>query len=314
MFKNSLAGLLNTSSELRNLLILIFASYGGLSAQGIHNLEIPKSKSLGSVISHKAYTLEYNETHEQASWVAYVLTKEKNIRVVERSNTFLPDPLVKTGSAENGDYTKSGYDRGHLAPAADMGWSAVTMAESFYYSNMSPQVPAFNRGIWKRTEELVRTWAMEYDSLYIVTGPVLNGHFPSIGANQVSIPHYYYKVILDYHRPEVKAIGIIMPNAASSESIQHFAVSVDSVEHLTGIDFFPLLNDIEESELEKQLCIPCWQWDAISSKSGSVSPNKDSVKSPNQTGEAMQCMGTTKSGGRCKRMTKDADHRCYQHK
>ncbi len=298
--------------------IVICFSYSlSIPAQGIRNLEIPKTQSHGAVISHVAYTLEYNETHEQASWVAYVLTKEKTVRVAERTNKFLSDPMVKTGSADNGDYSKSGYDRGHLAPAADMGWSAKTMAESFYFSNMSPQVPAFNRGIWKRTEELVRTWAIAYDSLYIVTGPVLNGKLPSIGANQVSIPNYYYKVILDYHQPEVKAIGIIMPNADSSEPIQHFAVSVDSVEHLTGIDFFPLLNDVEESKLEKQTCIPCWQWDAHSIKSGntgSVTPHKDSGKSGVQTGESMQCTGTTKSGNRCKRMTNDADHRCYQHK
>jgi endonuclease G len=298
--------------------IVICFSYSlSIPAQGIRNLEIPKTQSHGAVISHVAYTLEYNETHEQASWVAYVLTKEKTVRVAERTNKFLSDPMVKTGSADNGDYAKSGYDRGHLAPAADMGWSAKTMAESFYFSNMSPQVPAFNRGIWKQTEELVRTWAIAYDSLYVVTGPVLNGNLPTIGSNHVSIPNYYYKVILDYHRPEVKAIGIIMPNAPSSESIQHFAVSVDSVEHLTGIDFFPLLNDVEELKLEKQLCIPCWQWNAHSSNSGntgSVTPHKDSGKSGVQTGESMQCTGTTKSGNRCKRMTNDADHRCYQHK
>jgi endonuclease G len=301
-----------------NLLICICFSLS-LPAQGIRNLEIPKTKSKGAIITHAAYTLEYNEAHEQASWVAYVLTKEKTVRVAERTNKFLSDPMVKTGSADNGDYAKSGYDRGHLAPAADMGWSAKTMSESFYFSNMSPQVPAFNRGIWKRTEELIRTWAIAYDSLYIVTGPVLNGNLPSIGANQVSIPQYYYKVILDYHQPEVKAIGIIMPNAASFYPIQHFAVSVDSVEHLTGIDFFPLLSDVEESKLEKQLCIPCWhwQWDAHSSNSGntgSVTPHKDSGKSGVQTGGSVQCTGTTKSGNRCKRMTKDSDHRCYQHK
>jgi endonuclease G len=301
-----------------NFLFCICCSFS-LPAQSIQHLEIPKTKNKGAIITHAAYTLEYNETHEQASWVAYVLTKEKTVRVAERTNKFLSDPMVKTGSADNGDYAKSGYDRGHLAPAADMGWSAKTMAESFYFSNMSPQVPAFNRGIWKRTEELVRTWAIAYDSLYIVTGPVLNGKLPSIGANQVSIPQYYYKVILDYHQPEVKAIGIIMPNAPSFYPIQHFAVSVDSVEHLTGIDFFPLLSDVEESKLEEKLCIPCWhwQWDAHSSNSGntgSVTPHKDSGKSGVQTGESVQCSGTTKSGNRCKRMTKDADHRCYQHK
>jgi endonuclease G len=105
-----------------------------------------------------------------------------------------------------------------------------------------------------------------------------------------------------------------MPNAASSEPIQHFAVSVDSVEHLTGIDFFPLLNDVEESKLEKELCIPCWQWDAhaggsVNEKSPRKTEKKKSAGSLNA-----QCTGTTKSGNRCKRMTKDADQRCYQHK
>jgi endonuclease G len=83
---------------------------------------------------------------------------------------FLEDKLVKTGSAVTKDYAKSGYDRGHPARAADLGWSAQTMRESFYFSNMSPQLPAFNRGIWKKMEEKVRDWALTYDTIFIVTG------------------------------------------------------------------------------------------------------------------------------------------------
>ena len=113
----------------------------------IDSLEIPRSNSAGQVIHHTGYCLLYNEQHEQAEWVAYQLTAGETQKSVDRSNRFLVDPDVISGSAENKDYSGSGFDRGHLAPAADMGWSATTMKESFFYSNMSPQRPEFNRGI-----------------------------------------------------------------------------------------------------------------------------------------------------------------------
>ena len=114
----------------------------------IPNLELPKPKENEQIINHFAYTLSYNELFEQANWVAYELTDIETISHFERTNKFIVDDLVKTGSASNDDYKKSGYDRGHLAPAGDMGWSEQAMKESFYYSNMSPQNPSFNRGIW----------------------------------------------------------------------------------------------------------------------------------------------------------------------
>ena len=168
--------------------------------------------------------------------------------------------MVSTGTAQNSDYLKSGYDKGHLAPAADMGWSALTMKESFYFSNMSPQLPGFNRGVWKRLEELMRSWAIDNKAIYIVTGPLLSKGLPAIGSNGVSIPNYYYKVILDYTQPEIHAIGFILPNASSSASLSTFAISVDEVERQTGIDFFPALPDDQETKLEKEVCQSCWQW------------------------------------------------------
>jgi endonuclease G len=125
---------------------------------------------------------------------------------------------------------------------------------------MSPQVPAFNRGIWKKLEELVREWAIENESIYIVTGPILKKGLPAIGSNQVSVPEFYYKVILDYTEPEIKGIGFIMPNAASKEALSTFAVSIDSVESITGIDFFPRLENEEETIIESLVCVPCWSW------------------------------------------------------
>jgi endonuclease G len=173
---------------------------------------------------------------------------------------------------------------------------------------MSPQVPGFNRGIWKNLEEQVRTWAKAYDSIYVVTGPVLKDGLVQMGMNGVSIPKYYYKVILDNTGGDAKAIGFLMPNEASKEPLENFAVSVDQVEQETGIDFFNKLPDSRENALEKEVCIPCWTWKIINSPS----PNPST---PTQPGSLQtQCNGITKAGAQCSRMTTDADGFCYQHK
>ncbi len=121
------------------------------------------------IIEHSAYILQYNEKYEHAEWVIYLLTQDRVADSFERTDNFRPDPKVITGSASLADYKGSGYDRGHLAPAADMKWSENVMSESFFMSNMSPQKPGFNRGIWKSLESIVRTWAIENNEIYIVT-------------------------------------------------------------------------------------------------------------------------------------------------
>ena len=272
-----------------------------------NELELPLMKGNIPIIKHLGYAFQYSEKHEQAFWVGYELTKKETEKAFERTDEFIPDPAVSTGTATVADYLKSGYDRGHLAPAADMGWSQQAMAESFYFSNMSPQEPGFNRGIWKNLEEQVRTWAKAYDSIYVVTGPVLKDGLVQIGSNGVSIPKYYYKVILDNTGDDAKAIGFLMPNQASKEPLEKFAVSVDQVEQETGIDFFNKLPDSRENAFEKEVCIPCWTWTLISSPAPQqTNPQPGAVQT--------QCKGITKAGARCKRMTGDADGYCYQHK
>jgi endonuclease G len=285
--------------------------------QNTRNLLLPHFSESDQVIRHIAYTLCYNEPHEQASWVAYELTRAETQKAVERSNKFMNDPLVKTGSARDADYKASGYDRGHLAPAADMGWSTQAMQESFYYSNMSPQLPSFNRGIWKQLEELVRDWAIAEDTILIITGPILRNGLPTIGANKVSIPEYYYKAILDLSGKTHKGIGFILPNRAGSEPLQSYTVSIDSLEKVSGLDFYYQLNDLVERELEKSACIPCWEWNAANTKHAvpEQRETKVSEKKPakQSAGKSVQCSGRTKSGTRCKRTTTSSSGRCYQH-
>jgi endonuclease G len=229
------------------------------SANSKH-LEFPKINDDVNVILHTGYSLVYEENCEQAKWVAYTLTKKETEGVEERGNKFIVDPFVHTGSATIADYSKSGFDRGHLAPAADMKWSETVMKESFFFSNMSPQVPSFNRGIWKKLEEKVRDWAVLYDSVLIVTGPILNNNLKKIGPNEVCVPDYYYKVIFDFKKDHSKAIGFIMPNKGSSEPLINFAKTIDEVEKATGLDFFFQFSDKFENELEAKFCRECWQW------------------------------------------------------
>jgi endonuclease G, mitochondrial len=200
------------------------------------------------LVRHKYFTLSYNEDHEQADWVLYRITKERlNNSNVERTNNFLPDPLVRTESAHTRDYNGSGYDRGHLCPAADMAFDETAMSESFYMSNISPQDEKFNIGIWRELEELTRDWARRYEKIIVVTGPVLqDGAVKSIGFSKVSVPKRYYRVILT----KDKTIGFIVPNEVSEKPVMDFACSVDAVEKATGIDFFPKVLSGLNEELE----------------------------------------------------------------
>ena len=297
------------------LIALISCLILNVLSQSHTGFELPAITSKDIIIRHLGYTLSYNEKHEQANWVAYELTAEETRKGVSRSNDFRSDNAVKTGSATNDDYQGSGYDRGHMAPAADMSWSVQAMEESFFYSNMSPQIPGFNRGIWKKLEERVRQWAVENADIYVVTGPILTNHLSVIGPDNVSVPRYYYKVIVDYTLPELKGIAFILPNASSTLPLQSFAVPIDSVEHVTGIDFFPRLPDKQELALEKTICKDCWSWSSTSTRQSGKLPAttlRPSHKGE-QSGVRSQCSAITHSGNRCKRMTSNPSGICTQH-
>ena len=223
-------------------------------------IAIPATSKSDRLICHLGYCLAYDEEFKLAKWVAYELTLAETQGTFARNDKFKPDPLITKNSASLADYKKSGYDRGHLAPAADMKWSAEAMAESFYLSNMSPQDKSFNRGIWKKLEEQVREWAIENKAVYITTGPILEKGLPTIGPNQIPIPKAFYKVILDYSQPDVKAIGFIIPNQGSSLPLNTFVFTIDSIEKLTHIDFFTRLPDNIENRLESETSVNCWNW------------------------------------------------------
>ncbi|MDT4761243.1 DNA/RNA non-specific endonuclease [Sphaerochaeta sp. PS] len=230
----------------------------------IAGLELPANPNGEPVITHSGYSLLYSEEHEQPLWVAYHLTQEELYGTDSRKDNFRADPSIATGSATLADYKGSGYDRGHLAPAADFSWSEEAMSDSFFLSNMSPQAPDFNRGIWSTLEATVRNFADTEGDIYVVTGPVLtDGPYKTIGTNKVSVPKQYYKVILDYTEPELKAIGFVLPNEGSNARVETFATSVRQVEQLTNLDFFPKLPDPVEEKLETSFSVADWKFDSF---------------------------------------------------
>lgn len=214
----------------------------------------------GALISHNYYTLQYSEQHEQARWVAYKLFPEFLIKNAKRKNNFKTDPKILTGSATLKDYKNSGFDRGHLAPAGAMVANQNAMDESFYMSNMSPQVAGFNRGVWKHLEEQVRTWARKKDSLFVVTGPILKNIEKHIGPNNVSVPKKYYKVLLSFKNKQSSGIAFLLDNTSSKDELHTFAISIDSIEKLTGIDFNPNLNSVDEKTIEGKVDLSEWEF------------------------------------------------------
>jgi len=227
------------------------------------------------LVRHTYYILSYNEKYEQANWVYYVMTDSMVIAGgQERSNKFKVDELVPTGSAKSSDYTKSGYDRGHLCPAADMDFNHTAMEESFLMSNISPQAPDFNRGIWKELETEVREWAKQKHKLYVVTGPVFSENKGTIGKDQVLVPGFFFKVLYDETtHPEI--IAFVLPNQKSDRPLSDFVIKVDDLEKLTGYDFFSQLPDDVENKIESKIELAGWFKGAKVSE-----PATDQISSP----------------------------------
>ena len=222
------------------------------------------------IIYHKAMILGYNENHEQAQWVSHIVLPDVEEGNVSRTNNFRKDELVTSRTASKADYWYSGYDRGHLAPSADFRWSKTALSESYFYSNMAPQLPELNREKWAELENAIREYVIENKiQVYVVTGGILNDSLPRMQnkgrENEVSIPGFFYKVILDNYNH--RGIGFVMPNGNCNYPIMSYAISIDSVEALTGINFFSKIKD--EDLTEQKVDIDIWQ---LGTKKGNVTP------------------------------------------
>ncbi len=217
---------------------------------------LPKG-TVNEVIRYPGFTVYFNKKWHLANCAVYELTRSEAQGTLPRMGSFETDSAV-AGCARPWDYTLSGYDRGHLVPAADMRWSARAMAASFKMTNVCPQAKSLNEGGWSRLEEKVREWAVRDSALIIVAGPVLSRGMATIGRMHVGVPKRYFKVILAPYASPVRAIGFLYPNAAASKSLKHYAVSVDEVERATGYDFYDALPSDIEREVERRANLAQW--------------------------------------------------------
>lgn len=240
------------------------------------SLEIPVCEATGSyqaqekdheVHAYSGFTLCYRESYELSEWVAYILTKEELNKITGRPKKFYTDYNISTLSADPSDYTRSGYDRGHLAPAADMEWSEQTAKESSLMSNIAPQTSQLNQGLWNELEQKVRKWARKFGEIAVITGPVLEKEpfeYKTIGKNNVAVPEYFYKVLLAPQKTKdgkgkFIALAFIMPNNNCTGSLYDYASTIDEVERRTGLNFFSLIPDAVEEELENNIDFSGWE-------------------------------------------------------
>ena len=225
-------------------------------------LEIPTSKANvpSSLLYREGYTTSYNVDTRTPNWVAWHLTANhtngpaKRKGIIFQADEDIPAPRVDTY-----DYMRSGYDRGHMCPAGDNHWSQKAMEQSFLMTNICPQVPALNSGLWNTIEKQCRTWAQVYGDIYIVCGPIyFNQKHKTIGKNKIQVPEAFFKVVLRL-KDEPKAIGFICRNAsAKGRKKTDYVNSVDEVERITGMDFFSQLPDDIEQQIEGQADIKDW--------------------------------------------------------
>ncbi len=220
---------------------------------------LPQVQPREILVHHTAFTMSYNAGYVLPSWVAYKLTKEMLVPAKEVKAKYIPDPDISDRKADKKDYKGSSYIMAQLVPAEDMQFSEEAQKETYYMSNIIPQKMAFYRYIWSELTQLTHKWVSESSGLYIVTGPVLkDAPFGTIGEDKVSIPERYYKVILDMDNN--RAIGFVFDNNMSSRSIEKFAVPVDKVEEITGIDFFPGLAGDKVDRMESTLDLSQWDF------------------------------------------------------
>lgn len=211
------------------------------------------------ILERTGYVASYNKATLLPNWVAWHLTAERTEGSAKRSGVdFAEDTEVPEPRATDWDYYNSGYDRGHMCPAADNKWSKKAMEESFLFTNMCPQNGNLNRGDWNEMEMACRKWAKKYGDLYIVCGPILyKGKHKTIGKNKVVVPEAFFKVVLRTG-DDPQAIGFIYKNTSGNRPKDSYVNTVDEVERITGIDFFPSLPDDVEKKVEAECDLGLW--------------------------------------------------------
>ena len=216
-------------------------------------MEIPAIKSSDVVLVYNGFVVNYNTERLIPNWVAYELTAEEVAGEVPRARGFSMDLDYKDRQAMREDYSNTGWDKGHMAPSADMKWSQTAMNESFYLTNICPQNHDLNGKAWHSLEKYVRDWALKFGSVWVVCGPyVYANSYGTIGARNVVVPDGFFKAVLRYDGKSYRSIAFVFENSSQSQPVKGAVVSVNDVEALVGYDLFTNLNDRIEDSIEAQ--------------------------------------------------------------
>lgn len=224
-----------------------------------YELPAPLKDRPEQILERTGYTTSYNRDTKTPNWVAWHLTREHTRGHNQRKQALFSEDLDVKPRATNNDYYNSRYDRGHMCPAGDNKWDRKAMNESFLFTNICPQNHGLNKNEWNDLEILCRDWAKEYGAIDIVCGPVYDGSAPrTIGKNKVRLPDAFFKVILCRKGSKPKTIGFIYRNIGQHQTMQEAVRTVDEIERLTGIDFFPALEDDLERQIEAEARLSDW--------------------------------------------------------
>lgn len=211
-------------------------------------LEIPACGDAEDVVIHLGYTASYNHTTLVPDWVAWELTADEAAGTMEAEYSFSRDPSVDFPKASREDYSNSGWDKGHMAPRADMKWSVQALEESCYFTNICPQDHTMNSQAWRKIEELTRRLARHYGSVWVVCGPVFGSDdHRHIGPACVHVPDAFFKALAVNTGEGYRTVGFLVANNPQDGSPRRYAVSVDSVESVIGCDLFPQLPEEAEA-------------------------------------------------------------------
>jgi len=240
----------------------VFVARPSMTFMGVPSVEAyPASGQMSHILRNDAFMLEYSETLKNPLWVTYQVTA-KQYKSGKRPSGFASD-WRSLSQVSHQDYTRSGYDRGHMAPnyviASRYGREA--QKETFLMTNITPQKPGLNQKSWQRLEELIADdFSKIHGDFWVVTGPIF-GDKPKRLNSGVYIPKAFYKILVKPTTPErpAKALAFIFPqNARPKSSLMKFVTTVDEVEKQTGIDFFHELEDGYEERLESTKMHQAW--------------------------------------------------------
>lgn len=226
----------------------------------LYEIPAPLKDRPEQILHRKGYTTSYNSQTKTPNWVAWHLTKSHTYGSNQRSNeVFTEDSDVKAPRATDTDYYNSRYDRGHMCPAGDNKWDKQAMEQSFLFTNICPQNHGLNKYEWNDVEMLCRDWAREYGAIDIVCGPVYksSGEQKTIGKNKVWVPEAFFKVVL-CRQGKAKAIGFLYRNEGKKQPMADAVRTIDEIERLTGLDFFPELDDATEDRIEATATLSDW--------------------------------------------------------